>query len=778
MNSWKGPLCLHFAGLGNSARIAPTPYGGVMRSIGTVFLLVLWSDVPASAQPAGEAHKIDYETAPLERRLLAERCLGGIVVDGSLGEADWQSAPVATNFIQSEPREGAPATYDTEVRTLYNDDYLYFGVVAYDPEPDRIIINDLTRDFNPRAGDMFGVVLDTFRDLRNGYTFETNPMGAKFDGQFVNEGREFNRNWDGVWHVATQITEVGWTAELAIPFKTLRFQKKEVQTWGVNFLRRTRRLNEDTYWAPIPRIYLLSRVSLAGTLEELTGLTSRRDIKITPYAKGDITETAETSRNGNFEGGIDAKLGVGSGLTLDLTLNTDFSQVEADQQQVNLTRFSLFFPEKRDFFIENSGILRFGPAPDPSLASFRSNFGGLRAGTNLRGGQGRGDDLLLFFSRRIGLSEEGAPIPVLGGGRLTGRSGVYEMGFLNITTGEEEGGLTTGENFTVARVRRNLFASSDVGVMFINKEVFDSEHYNRSLGIDGNFRLTPEMDINAYVAKTATPGKEGDDLAARAAWSYDSRTYQARIAVSTLQDNFNPEVGFAPRIGVRRSSNRFGYRYRPSWWAGVLREFNPHTEIDYFTSQDGVVSRYFNLHLSIRLQNGGFVSLGRNYNLEQTFEPFEIHPTTTIAPGFYTFNENFLMVFTDTSRTLSGNARYSSGDFFSGTRQSVSLGAALKLGARLTAQTAWSYNDIELDEGTFDTHLLSTRFTYAFNTRMFLRGFIQYNSVTEEWSSNIRFNIIHRPLSDFFLVYNDRRDDTGRIVDRALIAKFTYLFQL
>ena len=217
MNSWKGPLCLHFAGLGNSARIAPTPYGGVMRSIGTVFLLVLWSDVPASAQPAGEAHKIDYETAPLERRLLAERCLGGIVVDGSLGEADWQSAPVATNFIQSEPREGAPATYDTEVRTLYNDDYLYFGVVAYDPEPDRIIINDLTRDFNPRAGDMFGVVLDTFRDLRNGYTFETNPMGAKFDGQFVNEGREFNRNWDGVWHVATQITEVGWTAELAIP---------------------------------------------------------------------------------------------------------------------------------------------------------------------------------------------------------------------------------------------------------------------------------------------------------------------------------------------------------------------------------------------------------------------------------------------------------------------------------------------------------------------------------------------------------------------------------
>ena len=229
--------------------------------------------------------------------------------------------------------------------------------------------------------------------------FETSPAGAKFDAQFINEGREFNMNWDGVWHVKSRVTAQGWVTEIAIPFKTLRFNDADPQVWGVNFLRRNRRLNENSYWAPIPRIHSFARISLGGTLEDLSGLRKQRDIKVTPYAKGDVLREAEAATSTNFEAGLDAKLAVGSGLRLDLTLNTDFSQVEADVQQINLTRFSLFFPEKRDFFLENSGIFRFGPPTDPRVSQFQASFGSVAAPSNLRGGQSRGDDMFFFFAR-------------------------------------------------------------------------------------------------------------------------------------------------------------------------------------------------------------------------------------------------------------------------------------------------------------------------------------------------------------------------------------------
>ena len=519
---------------------------------------------------AQESAPVDFETARFERRLTAKRAAGAIVLDGKLDEADWRDAPLATDFLQNDPREGEPASANTEVRVLYDDENLYFGAIAYDAEPDKLVINDLTRDFNARAGDSFGVVLDTFHDERNGYMFQTNPAGAKFDAQFINEGREFNMDWDGVWYVESRVTDLGWITEIAIPFKTLRFNDTAPQVWGINFLRRNRRLNENSFWAPVPRIHNFARVSLAGTLEDLSGLRKQRDIKVTPYAKGDVLREAEAATSTNFDAGLDVKLAVGSGLRLDLTLNTDFSQVEADVQQINLTRFSLLFPEKRDFFLENSGIFRFGPPTDARLNQFRASFGSVVAPSSLRGGQSRGDDMLFFFSRRIGLSEEGVPIPVTFGGRLTGRVGQYDVGFLNMQTGEASGLIgdslaANGDNITVARVRRNIFGNSDVGVMFLNRTNMNTDHYNRGFGIDGNFRINPEIDINAYIAKTATKGLSGDDYAGRLAWSYNGRLWQFQNAISSLQDNFNPEIGFTPRIGVKRSSNFIGYHYRPAW---------------------------------------------------------------------------------------------------------------------------------------------------------------------------------------------------------------------
>jgi hypothetical protein len=732
------------------------------------------------APGAPDSVSIDYATARFARKLVAKRATGPITIDGVLNEPDWSDAPLATHFIQNDPKEGESATYETDVRFLYDEENLYFGVVAHDDDPARIIVNDLTRDFNARSGDAFGIVLDTFHDERNGFMFETNPAGAKFDAQFVNEGADFNQNWDGVWHVRSRVTEDGWVTEIAIPLKTVRFGDADVQTWGVNFLRRTRRLNEDSYWAPLPRIHRFTRVSLAGTIEELSGLRPRRDIKVTPYGKGDVNSGADLETDSNVEAGIDAKLGVGSNLRLDLTLNTDFSEVEADVQQINLTRFSLFFPEKRAFFLENSGIFRFGPPADPRVQQFQASFGSAAAVSSLRGGQSRGEDLLFFFSRRIGLSEEGEPIPVIGGGRLTGRVGSFDVGVLNIQTGEATGIddslAANGDNFTVARVKRNVLANSDIGLIFINRENMETDHYNRGLGFDANFRITPDVNVNGYAAKTLTNGLSGDDLAGRLAWSYEGRLVEIRNAVSTLQDNFNPEVGFAPRIGVKRSSNYLGYHYRPSWWTDVLREINPHFELEYFNDQqDVVVSRYFNSHFSLQLQNGGFIEFGLNTNLEQTQDDFEIYPDVVIPPGFYTFDEWFAMAFTDTSRTLSGNARVSTGGFYSGTRNSLALGTVLKAGEKLSAQVDWSYNDIDLPEGSFDTQLVTARFAYNFSTRMFLNGLVQYNNVTEEWSSNIRFRFIHRPLSDFYVVFNDLRDETGLVKNRAFIVKYTQL---
>ena len=293
---------------------------------------------------------IDYHNSHLERTLLIQKVQSEILLDAVLDEADWDYAPVAKNFIQSEPVEGKPATYDTEVRVLYDENHLYFGVLAYDSEPNDLVITDLTRDYNTRSVDTFGIVLDTFHDRRNSYMFQTNPAGSKFDGQSFNEGQVFNRDWDGVWHVKARVTEQGWIAEFAIPLKTLKFRSLEQQTWGVNFLRRNRRLNEDSHWAPIPRIHTSTRVSIAGTLKGLRDLKPGTSFRVSPYARGDAEQNTGTGRLHELTGGVDAKIGVGTGLTLDLTVNTDFSEIESDIQQVNLSRFSLFFPEKRDFF--------------------------------------------------------------------------------------------------------------------------------------------------------------------------------------------------------------------------------------------------------------------------------------------------------------------------------------------------------------------------------------------------------------------------------------------
>ena len=708
-----------------------------LRHVQVVFLAFLWVS-PVSAQAS-------------DKRISAAHIESTIVVDGNLDEPEWQLVESAGDFIQKEPRQGEPATEPTEVRLLYNDDTLYLGVFCFDSAgAEGIVLTDITRDYSDSINDHFAVVLDTFDDNRNGFLFGTNPGGAKRDAQFGAQGSP-NFDWDGIWHVKTRITESGWQAEIAIPFKTLRFQAEELQTWGINFVRRTRRKNEDSHWAPVPRGYRVSRVQFAGALEGISGMRQGRNLNIKPYLSAPLTRREGDDVDFLPEVGVDVKYGVTPGLTLDLTVNTDFAQVEADEQQINLTRFSLFFPEKREFFLENAAIFQFGKV------SMRFEPGG---------------DLIPFFTRRIGISK-GQLIPILGGARLTGRIGRYTLGVLSIQA--DEFATTPSTNFSVVRLRRDILSRSEVGGIFVNKH--DTEgRFNRTFGADVNLRFLTYLEMNSSVLKTDTPGIEEQEWASDFTITWNDPKLEVEGKYLSIEDNFNPEVGFVPRVGMRKSRGKLAFKPRPesiSW----IREFKPLVSLEYITDQENTLeSRKLDTSFTILFEDTSQLVFVRLAHFERLDEPFFIRPNQAIPVGDYHFDEYLVSFSSDESRTFSGNAGLETGGFFDGDKDSCSLGFLLQPGYRFSSDVSWSYDDVRLPSGDFTTNLVTTRLRYSFSTTMFLNALIQYNSTLKEFSSNIRFNFIYKPLSDFFLVYNERRSSTGEVLERALIAKLTYLF--
>ena len=712
---------------------------------------------------------IDYDTARNERKLPATQAQGPITLDGKLDEPSWAAAVVATGFVQNDPREGEAATYETEVKLLYDDRAIYIGVFAKDPEPAKIIINELRKDFNTANADGFQVVIDTFKDERNGYQFAINPAGAKWDSQMSNEGRDQNANWDGIWDVGTRIGEDGWYAEIEIPFKTLKFGPEAMQTWGINFQRRLRRRNENSYWAPLRRIHQLSRVSMAGSYEGLQGLQPGANVRVKPYALANLNKIAGLDVDKDYDAGFDVKYGVTSGLTWDFTVNTDFSQVEADEQQVNLTRFSLFFPEKRDFFLENSGVFQFGSG----------NTGG---GGGANGGrQNASQDMIFFFSRQIGLSETGDAIPLLAGTRLTGRVGAWSVGALNIQQREQK--LSPSTNFTALRLRRDILANSDVGVMFLNKEP-QGDHYNRGFGADANFRFFRDLTFNVAGAKSATPSArvpgEGDDWYSKSSFGYRGQVWETRGMYQTIGSRFNDEMGFVPRVGVDNAEGYLGAHLRFKKTASWLREFFPHFQIENFTKRNGggLESRYMDWHVPITLQNSTFIEAGVNPNEEVIDDRFAINARRGIyvEPGRYSFKEYFLLANSNAGAPFSVNVRYGNGEFYDGYRRNYTVGGTFRMNEHVNVSLSDQINDIDLSSGSFVTHLVTGRVNYYFSTKVFVNALVQYNTDTQQWSSNARLDIIHRPLSDIYLVYNERHDArSGALISRAVIAKMTYL---
>ncbi len=707
---------------------------------GSFFCLILF--LTATLLPAA--------TKP-EHVMTAVRIDGPITIDGLLNEPQWELAKPATDFIQRLPHTGQPATERTEVRLIYDNVNLYVGVNAYDSAGKKgITIKDIKRDFGTLDSDGFQIVIDTFNDDRNSFLFGTNPAGAKFDMQIGADGAAGNTSWNGIWHLKTKITDEGWQVEMAIPFKTLRFGKKPVQIWGVNFERRVRRKHEDSYWSPLPAAFRLGRVSLAGQLEGVEGIHPGRNLYIKPYVTAPVQHLEGDDTDFLPEAGLDLKYALGTQSTLDLTYNTDFSQVEADEQQINLTRFNLFFPEKREFFLENAGIFGFGR----SRSGFRT-------------------DLIPFFTRRIGISDDNRLVPILGGARFSGREGKNSFGFLNMQTDSIFGVPST--NFSVMRYRRDILAKSDVGALFVDKEE-DGPGFNRTFGVDTNFRLFRYLELSSSLLKTQSPEVHGHDMAANVevAWWDDLLDLEVRHV--NIQENFNPEVGFVQRGDMKRTTGTFIATPRPHEHIPWVRYLGPTVTIDYITDQQGELeTRLLQTGFYAVLHNGSEFSIGRRSDFERLDKPFQIRPDQAIVPGDYQFNDWYMSLTTDKSRLLYGQVSLQSGEFWDGTREGRAVGLYAQPGYHFSAGATWTHNDVKLPSGPFTTDLISARVGYLFTTNLFLNTLTQYNSDLHEVSTNVRFNFIYRPLADFFLVYNERRASSGEVLDRALIAKLTYM---
>ena len=715
------------------------------------------------------------------KRMIATKVTEAPTLDGVLDEPAWQTAALISDFVQAEPAEGSPATERTEVRLLYDAHTLYVGVVCFDSDPSRIVTTDSRRDSALAGQDSFQMIFDTYHDRQNGFLFGTNTVGMQYDAQVRNEGETLrggppggigggggnttgagggvNANWDGSWTVKTRVSETGWSAEFAIPLRTLRFGPPP-QVWGINFSRAIERKREFVYWSPVSRIYTITRLSSAAELRGLD-VSPPRDFKLMPYglasANRNFTSSTETEYAGSRDWGIDAKIGVTSSATLDLTYNTDFAQVEVDEQQINLTRFNLLFPEKRPFFLENRGLFAVG----------------------------RPGEIDLFFSRRIGINDSGTLLPIQGGARLTGKARGVNVGLLNMQT--EQVGGSSANNFTAARVNKDLRNRSSLGAMFVNRagtgESAGNNNYNRTYSVDGKLGLKEAVTLSAFGARTQTPGLSGEDYAYSSAFEYRTRTYETNFSYAEVGDNFNPEVGFLERPdGYRQVSTALRRHIRTPGLAKLgIREFEPHVSYESYWGFDGL-QETATLHIDGRwdFEKGHQItSTALNVQYEGLRKPFEVYPGVVVPAGEYRSPFFLGMGNTDRRKFLSASLSVNIGGFLSGQQVSLSPTLNIRQSGRLTSSVRWTRNDITLPQGSFTTNLATARMTYNMSTLISASALIQYNDRTRRWSTNLRFNWLRTAATGLYVVYNDTEAFSGLgPVSRAFIVKYSHMLDL
>ena len=693
-------------------------------------------------------------------------------LDGRLDEVVYEAVPPVTGLIQVEPDAGSPATQRTDLWVTFDRDHVYVSARCWESHPERMVVNEMRRD-GPGLfrNEYVSIVLDTFYDRRNGVRFQVTPIGGRGDGQITNE-RMYNRDLNLIWDVEVGRFDGGWTFEVAIPFKSLRYRPGGAQIWGFQFERYNKWKNEASFVTRIPASFGFNRaftqVSYAATLVGLEVPPGSKNLEIKPYIVSDLTSdlsaTPSISNELGGDVGLDVKYSVTQNLTADFTYNTDFAQVEADQQQVNLTRFSLFFPEKREFFLENQGTFAFG-------------------GTRTAGFGGGGETPILFYSRRIGLNR-GRVVPIQAGGRLTGRIGRFSLGMLNIQADDEPVSGARATNFSVVRLKRDVLRRSSIGLLYTRRSEGGAGR-NDAYGVDGTFTFFDDLNFSTYWARTRTAGLAGKDTSHRLEMNYAGDRYGVRLEQLVVGDNFNPGVGYVRRDDMRRHFGEFRFSPRPRS-STLVRKYSWTASLDRFENGDGrLETREWEGEFGIEFHSSDrfIVSYNRTYDFLPQL--FRISSGVTLPVGGYEFDTGRISYRFGAQRPVSGNVSVQHGTFYSGHKTSVGLGGGgfgggrVNFSPRFSVEPSYSVNWVDLPEGAFTTHLMGSRVIYAMTPKMFVSALLQYNSGNDSISTNARLRWEYRPGSELFLVYNEQRDTlTPRfpeLVNRALILKINSL---
>jgi hypothetical protein len=707
----------------------------------------------------------DFKARPVAN---ASALANGPIMDGEvLNDEIWQQIEPFGNMSQTQPNFGLPATEKTEIRVAYTQEVFYVSVVCYDAQPDNLVVSDARRDADLNNTDAFLFILDTYKDGQNGFIFGTNSLGVEYDGQVDNEGQGnnnvnrqqggtiggFNLNWDGSWEVRTEVKDYGWSAEFAIPLRTLRFQSGK--DWGINFRRNIRKTNEIVYWAEMPVGLDLKRLSLAGTLTGLD-LRSPGNLKVIPYVLGQVSKDF-TLTDANYEykaeAGGDIKYSITPSLTLDVTYNTDFAQVEVDDQQVNLDRFNLFFPEKRPFFLENAGLFSVGSPGEVDL----------------------------FFSRRIGIGDNGNIVPIIGGARLSGKLNRTNVGLLSMWTEEVQDKGIEQNNFTVARVNHEFRGRTALGAVFVNREGLQSnDDFNRTMALDGKLGLGRKARMTGYFAKTADPNDTINAHSFKFQTDYNWNNWELRAAYTEVGQGFNPEMGFLLRSAFRKPEGLVLYHLRPKNPDSKILELRPHVSYRGYWNFDGFLETGF-LHVDnhFEFKSGTEVHTGINFTTEGVVFPFDISRgrNVVVQPGTYNHVESQIVYFTNRSNPFSVNIRSVIGGSFGGTRFVESATASLRLGDKFNTDVTFQYNNFQLPVGNFTANIVRTQLSYAFKPNVYLQGLIQHNTTDKLWAANLRFGWLERANTGLFVVYNYNLQD-GDPLNNSFIVKYTRMIDL
>ncbi|HET7746744.1 MAG TPA: DUF5916 domain-containing protein, partial [Vicinamibacteria bacterium] len=603
-----------------------------------------------------------------------------IEIDGRLDEEPWARAQAVTRFVQQDPDVGQPASERTEVRVLLDREALYFGIHCFSRRAADVIARELRRDNDFRGDDRFEIVLDTFHDHRNALHFVINPRGTQYDAQITDEGKDVNAEWDERWSSETTIDDRGWHAEVRIPLTAVR-SRAGADAFGVNFARYIRHRSELALWTAWDRDFDLRQVSQAGHLTGLAGARTGLKLRVKPYLLGGFRSAAGDTDPERDLGLEVAKFSLTSGLTAEVTVNTDFAQTEVDQAIVNLTRFPTFFPEKREFFLERAGIFEFG-------------LGGRRGGENER-------NLTMYYSRRIGLTEDRREVPLIAGAKVIGRAGGFDLGLLNVQTGSRDDAAAA--NYTVFRAKRNVLARSNLGAFFSNRQSAGDDH-NRVAGADLNLTIRKNTDIQAFVARSFTPGVEGDSWVGRAKFNWYTDLYEVFLEHLYIGPEFRHDLGYFRRSDVRRTNAIFVWEPRPKLLERWVRYNVFRADLAYTTSTASrLLTREQIFRSSTRFQSDDSFRVQTLDVLDRLHEPFEVSDGIRLPPGEYHYRENFAEIEGSLKRLVGGRVRYTFGGFYSGTRRAVELTPAFHPSPHLSVEVGYEHNDVDLPGGAFTT---------------------------------------------------------------------------